>query len=189
MHTALSAITATMPQISLAILIFLVVLFTQTVAWVGKSVLQDAVSYLDSKQRHSSRQAFNLYSTVFYSRTASKQRALRKQVLADKAELAKTSSQDEFAKWAKLKRKLDKGLADLEKLSELLRRIAGSMRWNVFSAVPVKVRSCRRLSEVLLGRGTVHEAGPNHHGSQQATVSSTTQQAAPEHMADDQTPL
>jgi hypothetical protein len=40
-------------------------------------------------------------------------------VLADKADLAKTSSQDEFAKWAKLKRKLDKGLADLEKISEL----------------------------------------------------------------------
>jgi len=40
-------------------------------------------------------------------------------VLQDKADLSKTSSQDEFAKWAKLKRKVDKGLADLEKLSEL----------------------------------------------------------------------
>ena len=38
--------------------------------------------------------------------------------MTDKAELAKTSSQDEFAKWAKLRRKLDKGIADLEKISE-----------------------------------------------------------------------
>ena len=70
---------------------------------------------------HSSKtdlQAFSAYSRIFLGRTASKQREFRKQVLQDKAELAKTSSQDQFAKWAKLKRKVDKGLADLEKLSE-----------------------------------------------------------------------
>lgn len=31
----------------------------------------------------------------------------------------KTSAQDQFAKWAKLRRSVDKGLADLEKLSTL----------------------------------------------------------------------
>ncbi|KAK1927310.1 protein GET1 [Papiliotrema laurentii] len=91
---------------SLAILIFIVVLLTQTVSWVGKTVLQEL--------------AFAAYSRVFLSGTASKQRALRKQVLTDKAELAKTSSQDEFAKWAKLRRKLDKGIADLEKINNSL---------------------------------------------------------------------
>lgn len=50
-------------------------------------------------------------------------------MLADKAELAKTSSQDEFAKWAKLKRKLDKGLADLEKISELWHHVACCLCW------------------------------------------------------------
>lgn len=40
---------------------------------------------------------------------------MRKEIYATKQELAATSSQDEFAKWAKLKRKVDKGLADLEK--------------------------------------------------------------------------
>lgn len=49
-----------------------------------------------------------------------KQRKLRKQVLEDKAELGRTSSQDEFAKWAKLRRKLDKSLADLEKASKYI---------------------------------------------------------------------
>ena len=68
----------------------------------------------------SDQQAFSAYSRVFLSSSAAKQRTLRKQVLEDKAQLAKTSSQDEFAKWAKLRRKVDKGLADLEKTSECL---------------------------------------------------------------------
>jgi CHD5-like protein len=34
-----------------------------------------------------------------------------------KAELLQTSAQDQFAKWAKLRRGVDKGLSDLEKLS------------------------------------------------------------------------
>ncbi|KAI9637645.1 protein GET1 [Dioszegia hungarica] len=89
-----------MPGLNLAALILLVVTLTQIVSWVGKSVLQEL--------------AFSAYSRVLLSSPASKQRTLRKQVLADKAALSKTSSQDEFAKWAKLRRKLDKGLADLE---------------------------------------------------------------------------
>ena len=63
-------------------------------------------------------QAFGIYSRIFLAATTAKQRALRKQVLEDKAELSRTSSQDEFAKWAKLKRKVDKGLADLEIFSQ-----------------------------------------------------------------------
>ncbi|KAG5339868.1 GET complex subunit get1 [Termitomyces sp. Mn162] len=44
-------------------------------------------------------------------------RAKRKEVLNTKAELLKTSAQDQFAKWAKLRRSADKGLAELEKLN------------------------------------------------------------------------
>ncbi|RSH82298.1 GET complex subunit get1 [Saitozyma podzolica] len=95
-----------MVDLNLALLIFLVVFLTQLVAWVGKSVLQEL--------------AFSAYSRFFLSGYSSKQRSLRKQVLEDKAELARTSSQDEFAKWAKLKRKVDKGLADLEKINNSL---------------------------------------------------------------------
>ncbi|WRT68605.1 uncharacterized protein IL334_005583 [Kwoniella shivajii] len=89
---------------NLALLIFLVVLFTQIVSWVGQTVLQDV--------------GFTLYSRVFLSGSSSQQRKLRKQVLEDKAELSKTSSQDEFAKWAKIRRRLDKSIADLEKLNQ-----------------------------------------------------------------------
>ncbi|KAG6897779.1 GET complex subunit get1 [Termitomyces sp. T32_za158] len=44
-------------------------------------------------------------------------RAKRKEVLNTKAELLKTSAQDQFAKWAKLRRNVDKGIAELEKLN------------------------------------------------------------------------
>ncbi|KIR41790.1 protein GET1 [Cryptococcus deuterogattii 99/473] len=93
-------------MINLTLVIFLCTLINQIVSWVGKSVLQEI--------------AFTAYSWVFLSGTSAKQRKLRKQVLEDKAELGRTSSQDEFAKWAKLRRKLDKGLADLEKANNNL---------------------------------------------------------------------
>ncbi|KAK4689187.1 tail-anchored protein insertion receptor, partial [Tremellales sp. Uapishka_1] len=91
---------------NLPLLIFLYVLLVQTISWVGKTALQDVV--------------YSIYASIFLSSVKSSQTKLRRNVLADKAELAKTSSQDEFAKWAKLRRKLDKGLADLEKLNTTL---------------------------------------------------------------------
>lgn len=46
------------------------------------------------------------------------QKALQKEVVKLRAELRGTSSQDEFAKWAKTRRVLDKKVVDLEKLSK-----------------------------------------------------------------------
>ncbi|WWC71365.1 uncharacterized protein I206_105320 [Kwoniella pini CBS 10737] len=88
---------------NLALLIFLVVLLTQIVSWVGQTVLQEIT--------------FSIYSKIFLSKASKEQSKLRKQVLKDKAELGSTSSQDEFAKWAKIRRRLDKGLSDLENLN------------------------------------------------------------------------
>lgn len=62
-------------------------------------------------------QAYSLYLRIFHTSKVSKQRSLKSDILATKAELLQTSSQDQFAKWAKLRRKVDKGLAELEKLS------------------------------------------------------------------------
>ena len=91
---------------NLALLILITVFTTQAVSWIGKSVLQTL--------------AFSTYSRIFLGSKSRQQRVLRKQVLVDKAELGKTSSQDEFAKWARLRRKVDKSLADLEKISTSL---------------------------------------------------------------------
>jgi len=45
------------------------------------------------------------------------QRQLKAEILTTKAELQRTSAQEQFARWAKLRRKVDKGLEDLDKLS------------------------------------------------------------------------
>ena len=54
---------------------------------------------------------------MFYSSSAARQRALKTELLAKKKELQQTSAQDQFAKWAKLRRSVDKGLGELEKIS------------------------------------------------------------------------
>jgi hypothetical protein len=62
--------------------------------------------------------AFSVYQRIFQSSKYAQQRKLKTEILTKKKELLQTSAQDEFAKWAKLRRSVDKGLADLEKLSE-----------------------------------------------------------------------
>jgi len=86
--------------------IFLLVFVTQLISWIGQSFLHDS--------------ACALYLRLFHSSKVSKQRDLKASILVSKQELMQTSSQDQFAKWAKLRRKVDKGLADLEKLNSEL---------------------------------------------------------------------
>ena len=65
-------------------------------------------------------QAYAVYLRIFYSSKVAQQQKLKTEILANKKELLQTSAQDQFARWAKLRRSVDKGLADLEKLSEYL---------------------------------------------------------------------
>ncbi|VDB95202.1 unnamed protein product [Peniophora sp. CBMAI 1063] len=88
---------------TLILTIFLLVFVNELITWIGKSVLQQL--------------AWAVYERVFYSGSAARQRALKTEILARKKELQQTSAQDQFAKWAKLRRSVDKGLADLEKLN------------------------------------------------------------------------
>ena len=50
------------------------------------------------------------------SRKAKEQKRLQLEILRVRKDMAGTSSQDEFAKWAKLRRQHDKKVADLEKI-------------------------------------------------------------------------
>ncbi|TFK53731.1 hypothetical protein OE88DRAFT_1711588 [Heliocybe sulcata] len=88
---------------SLIFTIFVLVFITELISWIGKSVLLEL--------------AYALYLRVFRRGAAARQRQLKSELLAKKAELLQTSAQDQFAKWAKLRRTVDKGLADLEKLN------------------------------------------------------------------------
>ncbi|KAI0277409.1 CHD5-like protein-domain-containing protein [Russula aff. rugulosa BPL654] len=91
---------------SLILTIFALVFVTELVSWIGKSVFLQF--------------AWAAYQRVFNRNAARRQRELKSELLSKKAELLQTSAQDEFAKWAKLRRSVDKGLADLEKLNSEL---------------------------------------------------------------------
>ena len=61
-----------------------------------------------------------IYVKLFHSKLCARQRELKSTLLSSKAELLATSAQDHFARWARLRRSVDKGLQDLEKTSESL---------------------------------------------------------------------
>ncbi|GJE97740.1 CHD5 domain-containing protein [Phanerochaete sordida] len=88
---------------SLILTIFGLVFLTQLISWIGKSVLLEL--------------AYALYLRLFYSAKLAQQKKLKSEILVNKKELLQTSAQDQFAKWAKLRRSVDKGLAELEKLN------------------------------------------------------------------------
>ncbi|KAJ7594509.1 WRB/Get1 family [Mycena floridula] len=101
--------------------IFILVFVTELISWIGKSVLLEFV-YL-------------LYLRVFYSTLASRQSKLKSEILSTKTELLKTSAQDQFAKWAKLRRSVDKGLSDLEALNSQTASIKSSFSMKFSSAL------------------------------------------------------
>ncbi|KAG0076094.1 GET complex subunit get1 [Linnemannia elongata] len=90
----------------LAFGVLLVVLLTELINLIGKT--------------HFTALGYDIYLKVVHKDRMTKQRALKKEVLTLKNELARTSSQDEFAKWAKLRRKMDSKIADLEKMTSEL---------------------------------------------------------------------
>ncbi|KAH6906426.1 CHD5-like protein-domain-containing protein [Coprinopsis sp. MPI-PUGE-AT-0042] len=88
---------------SLLLTVFLIAFVTQLITWIGKSVLVEWV--------------YKLYLQLTRNPLAARQRELKTEILNNKTELLKTSAQDQFARWAKLRRSVDKGLAELEKLN------------------------------------------------------------------------
>lgn len=62
-------------------------------------------------------QAYSLYLRTTKSSLVRQQSQLKTDIFQTKQELSRTSAQDQFAKWAKLRRSMDKNLSELEKLS------------------------------------------------------------------------
>jgi len=101
--------------IPLALTLFLLVFFTELLGLVGKSRMIDA--------------GYSLFLRISPSPAHQKQRKLKREILTTKAELLSTSSQDQFAKWAKLRRKLDKSVADLDSLNNSLSSHRNTFSW------------------------------------------------------------
>lgn len=88
---------------SLIFTIFALVFLTELISWIGKNVLLEF--------------AWDLYSRLMMNTSYARQRQLQAELLTARKELIQTSAQDQFAKWAKLRRSVDKGIAELEKLN------------------------------------------------------------------------
>lgn len=102
---------------SLIFTIFALVFLTELISWIGQTALLEF--------------AWDLYSRLFMNASYTRQRQLKAELLTAKKELMQTSAQDQFAKWAKLKRGVDKGLAELEKFNGELasRKTAFSLKF------------------------------------------------------------
>ncbi|CAM0141381.1 GET complex subunit get1 [Umbelopsis sp. WA50703] len=88
----------------LATFILLLVIITESILWLG-------YAYITAL-------AYDLYCKVSTNEAVVRQRKLRKQVLQLRTEMSQTSSQDEFAKWAKIRRKFDSTTEKLEKTNQ-----------------------------------------------------------------------
>ncbi|ESK92101.1 coiled-coil protein [Moniliophthora roreri MCA 2997] len=103
---------------SIILTVFALVFLGELISWIGQSVLLEL--------------GYTLYLRLFHPTLATQQKQLKSELLSTKAELMKTSAQDQFAKWAKLRRSVDKGMADLEKINSEMAstRSAFSMKFN-----------------------------------------------------------
>ncbi|KAK6356595.1 GET complex subunit get1 [Orbilia javanica] len=102
---------------------------------------------------------WGMYTRIVPSKASADTESLRQQqteVLKIRKEMAATSSQDEFAKWAKLRREHDKKAAELEKLSEIVAahkmrfsQVVSTTRWLLFSALGFFVQFWHRKEPVF----------------------------------------
>ncbi|KAI9829763.1 MAG: hypothetical protein M1819_006000 [Sarea resinae] len=94
---------------SLLLTVFVVQLAIHLINSIGAATLNDLLWVLYNKAPTST------------SRAVGEQAVLRREVVRLRTEMNSTSSQDEFAKWAKLRRQHDKVLADYEKKTSSLK--------------------------------------------------------------------
>ncbi|KAI9137505.1 WRB/Get1 family, partial [Paraphysoderma sedebokerense] len=86
--------------------VFLASILIEFVSWIGFSVIASTL-YL-------------VYRKLFQSKEFNKQAKLKSEIVVLRNDLSKTSSMDEFAKWAKIRRKIDSKQAEFEKIVSAL---------------------------------------------------------------------
>ena len=102
----------------------------------GKDFFIDLVLPFESQSNHFKAWSIYLLFPSDLSTLATQQKAVQKDILKTSAELRSTSSQDEFAKWARLNRQHDKQVQQLQTLNSKIeghkakfRRVTGIGFW------------------------------------------------------------
>jgi tail-anchored protein insertion receptor len=107
---------------SLLVVVFILEMMIELVNTIGASTINNLVhpSRCDSPEVASTNcfKIWILYNRMptITSKAVHDQRRLLREVLKLRTEMNNTSSQDQFAKWAKLRRQHDKALAEYEKI-------------------------------------------------------------------------
>ncbi|KDE03389.1 hypothetical protein MVLG_06107 [Microbotryum lychnidis-dioicae p1A1 Lamole] len=126
----------------LAVLLFGITLAVEVVGWIGADSI--AAFFYAPVSRFSS------------NPTLKSQKALRADIIKLRAELAATSSVDEFSKWAKLRRRVDKAVSELEALNATSSQSRQSFQslfkrilWIFTTILPFVVTSWHRKAAVF----------------------------------------
>jgi len=104
---------------------------------------------------------FEAYARLAQPQLAKERRELKSTILGTRAKLQATSSQDEFAQWARLRRQLDKQVAQLDTINSkdatsraAFTKRAASVAWFVTTAIPFVMTFWYRKSPMyFLPRG------------------------------------
>ncbi|KAL1849029.1 GET complex subunit get1 [Paecilomyces lecythidis] len=107
------------PMLSLVLIVFYVHLAIYLVNTIGASTI-DSLLWI-----------VYLKLPTATSRNAKEQARLKREVVQLKREMNATSSQDEFAKWAKLRRRHDKTMEEFETLNKIIGTNKTSFEWTV----------------------------------------------------------
>ncbi|SCZ87526.1 BZ3500_MvSof-1268-A1-R1_Chr2-2g04992 [Microbotryum saponariae] len=138
----------------LAVLLFGITLAVEVVGWVGADSI---AAFLPLPPVYLTRIPFYAPVSRFSSNpTLKSQKALRADIIKLRAELAATSSVDEFSKWAKLRRRVDKAVSELEALNATSSQSRQSFQslfkrilWIFTTILPFVVTSWHRKAAVF----------------------------------------
>ncbi|CEP19493.1 hypothetical protein [Parasitella parasitica] len=141
----------------LALAIFLLVSVTESILFLGYSCITSLT--------------YHLYVKITKDARVVKQQKMKRDAFKLKTELSKTSSQDEFAKWAKLRRKLDKSVADLEKLNSDIAYSKTAFELKVKSALWFLVHGSQLVMVLWFRKSAVFYLPPGWFGPAQRFLS------------------
>ncbi|KAJ9247500.1 hypothetical protein DTO207G8_8076 [Paecilomyces variotii] len=136
------------PMLSLILIIFFVHLAIYLVNTIGAATI-DSLLWI-----------VYLKLPTATSRNAKEQARLKREVIQLKREMNATSSQDEFAKWAKLRRRHDKTMEEFETLNKIISANKSSFEWTVKVARWLSTNGFKLFLQFYYSKTPVFELPP-----------------------------
>ncbi|GAD95500.1 retrograde vesicle-mediated transport protein Get1 [Paecilomyces variotii No. 5] len=136
------------PMLSLVLIVFFVHLAIYLVNTIGAAAIDNLLWIIYLKLPTST------------SRNAKEQARVKREVVQLKREMNATSSQDEFAKWAKLRRRHDKTMEEFETLNKIISANKTSFEWTVKVARWLSTNGFKLFLQFYYSKTPVFELPP-----------------------------